>query len=90
MNEDIKEQEAWEQEKTSVTLTNGEWVTLLCYILASTRYRQGEQEACERLSAEKNEDGSPTFKDAADNAEFWKDTNATLERIKGAIEAQCW
>lgn len=72
---------AWGQEERSVTLTNEQWNTLVCYIHLSTKYREGEQKAWEDLAKETKPDGSPRFKNAADNAEFWKETIATLEQI---------
>ncbi len=82
----MNEEDVWEQEKRTVTLTNGEWLDLTMFILLSTKYRKGEREAWERLSTEKKEDGSPAFPNAASNAEFWKTMDATLENIKQVID----
>lgn len=43
----------------TVTLTADQWNTLYFYLLTSTKYRNGEIEAWERLALETNEDGSP-------------------------------
>jgi len=49
----------------TVTLTADQWNTLYFYLLTSTKYRNGEIEAWERLALETNEDGSPKFIHAA-------------------------
>ena len=54
----------------TVTLTADQWNTLYFYLLTSTKYRNGEIEAWERLALETNEDGSPKFIHAADNARY--------------------
>lgn len=43
----------------TVTLTNNQWNTLYFYLLTSTKYRNSEIEAWERLALETNEDSSP-------------------------------
>lgn len=75
------ELEAWGNENRSVTLTNEQWNTLVCYLRMSTEFREGERDAWQRLAEEKNPDGSPKFKNAADNAAFWQETIAALEAM---------
>lgn len=65
----------------TVTLTADQWNTLYFYLLTSTKYRNGEIEAWERLALETNEDGSPKFIHAADNARYLRDQEKTLHEI---------
>ena len=51
----------------TVTLTADQWNTLYFYLLTSTKYRNGEIEAWERLALETNEAGSPTTRPAGEN-----------------------
>lgn len=44
-----------------VTLTDEQASTLEVYLLITTKYRQGEIEACESLSRELDENGSSRF-----------------------------
>lgn len=76
----------WENEERSVTLTNDQWCTLTCYLLMTTNHRKGEREAWESLAKETNEDGSPKFKNAADNAEYYAELEEELEIIRKAID----
>ena len=77
---------AWGQEERSVTLTNEQWNKLVCYIHLSTKYREGEQKAWEDLAKETNPDGSPLFKFAASNAEYWKEISEFLEQIESKLD----
>ena len=49
------------------------------------KYRNGEIEAWERLALETNEDGSPKFIHAADNARYLRDQEKTLHEIAQSI-----
>ena len=69
----------------TVTLTADQWNTLYFYLLTSTKYRNGEIEAWERLALEMNEDGSPKFIHAADNARYLRDQEKTLHEIAQSI-----
>ena len=69
----------------TVTLTNDQWNTLYFYLLTSTKYRNSEIEAWERLALETNEDGSPKFIHAADNARYLRDQEKTLHEIAQSI-----
>lgn len=88
-NEEPTEDErlaAWEREERSVTLTNKDWSRLVCYLLMSTKYREGERDAWQSLALEKNPDGSPKFEKAASNAAYWQEVVDDLERIKVKLD----
>lgn len=70
----------------TIELTYEEISTISCYILMTTKYREGEAEAWERLAAEKNQDGSPKFKNAKSNARFWREETEKLIAIKNKLE----
>lgn len=73
-------------EQRAVTLTEDEWTELTTYILITTKHRVSEAEAWEKLATEKCPDGSPRFPKAADNALFWREMSAKLERIRKQID----
>ena len=77
----------WELQEKTVTLTNGQWNRLTTYLLTSTKHREGERDAWLSLAQEKNPDGTPTFKNAASNAEYWQEVIDDLETIRGVIDA---
>lgn len=52
------------------TLTAEQCSKLSLYILMTTKTREGEAEAWEKLAEEKKEDGSPKYIHAADNAQL--------------------
>lgn len=56
------------------TLTAEQCSKLSLYILMTTKTREGEAEAWEKLAEEKKEDGSPKYIHAADNAQLGKYT----------------
>lgn len=68
-------------------LTSEQRSKLSLYILMTTKTREGEAEAWEKLTEEKNEDGSPKYVHAADNALFWKELDADLNEILRVLEA---
>ncbi len=72
------------QPKT-VTLTNGLWNDLQVYILMTTKHREGELKAWEELAQETDENGTPKFKNAASNAQFWRDMEPQLQQILEAL-----
>ena len=74
------------EQQRAVTLTEEEWTDLTTYILITTKHRVSEAEAWEKLAAEKCPDGSPRFPKAADNATFWREMSAKLERIRKQID----
>lgn len=73
-------------EKRAVTLTDEQWNKLVCYLLMTTKHREGERDAWAQLAKELNEDGTPKFPNAAANAQYWTDTIAELEVIMHAID----
>ena len=76
----------WEETQKTVTLTNAEWNKLTVFVHLSTNYRKNELDSWTRLAKEKNEDGTPTFKNAEDNARFWKETIEEIDRIIAIID----
>lgn len=70
----------------TVTMSADDWNTLSCYILMTTRYREGERAAWETLAGEKDEAGNPKFKNAASNAAYFAELDGKLRRIRDAIE----
>ena len=76
----------WGEEERAITLTNAQWNRLTTFLLMTTRYRNGELEAWEKLSLEKNEDGTPTFKNAQSNIEFWRGMIEDIEAIRESID----
>jgi len=78
--------EAWEEKKVPVSLTNVEWSKLRCYLLMTTRYREGELEACKRLAEECEPDGSLSFPNMPSNAKFWEEMNTMIEAIGEKID----
>lgn len=77
---------AWDRKERSVTLTNKDWERLVCYLLMTTKHREGERDAWQSLAQEKNPDGSPKFPKAAGNAEYWQEVIDDLERIKNKLD----
>lgn len=76
----------WEAQTRTVTLTNAEWNSLTCYLILTTKHREGERDAWLDLSLERNEDGSPKFPNAAKNAEYWQEVIDDLDQIRAVIE----
>lgn len=71
----------WEEQERTVTLTNELCNMLQCYILMTTNHRKDEVEAWEKLAQETDENGAPKFKNAASNAQFWRDMEIQLQQI---------
>lgn len=67
-------------------LTFDEAQTLVCYILMTTNWRHGEVEAWSKLVEEKKEDGTPLFKNAASNAQYFSELDHKLEVIKNKLD----
>lgn len=76
----------WEEQERTVTLTNELCNMLQCYILMTTNHRKGEVEAWEKLAQETDENGEPKFKNAASNAQFWRDMEIQLQQIYTAAD----
>lgn len=75
-NEETGEDEdvgTWRRQERAVTLTNVQWSRLVCYLLQSTKFREGERDAWLSLAEEKNPDGTAKFPNAARNAEYWQE-----------------
>lgn len=77
---------AWGRKERSVTLTNDQWSRLVCYLLMSTKYREGERDAWLELAEEKNPDGTPKFKNAAKNAEYWQQIIDDLDAMQPKLD----
>lgn len=73
-----------------VELTKEQVNTLVCYILMTTQHREKEREAWEELSKEMNEDGTPKFKNAKSNAEYYADLEFKLEEIRNVLNDARW
>ena len=76
----------WEEQERTVTLTNELCSMLQCYILMTTNHRKDEIKAWEELAQEKDENGAPKFKNAASNAQFWRDMEIQLQQIYTAAD----
>ena len=87
-NKQEKRLKEWKQKEVAITMTNDQWSTLSTYLLMSTNHRKGEKEAWENLAKEKDEEGQPKFKSAANNAEFWKEIIDRIENIIKVIDAR--
>lgn len=74
----------------TITLTHEQANLLECYILMTTNYRKDEAEAWAELAKEKNEDGTPRFKNADSNSKYWHDLSNNLEEIRNIIENAPW
>lgn len=79
--DDSTEAISWEQQPKTVILTNELCSTLQCYILMTTKHREGELKAWEELAQETDENGTPKFKNAASSAQFWRDMELQLQQI---------
>lgn len=75
-----------EWDKQTKEITNGEANLIVCYILMTTKYREGEAETWEELALERNEDGTVTFENAASNARFWRDLEKCLDALKEKLD----
>lgn len=70
----------------TITLSDEQASTLVCYILLTTKYREDEIKACQRLAQLKNEDGTPAYLNMASNAKWWENAHNELELIRKTIE----
>lgn len=77
---------AWENTVKEVKLTNEQISTLVVYILSTTQHRKGEKEAWEELAKEMNEDGTPVFKNAKSNAEYYVELEEKLREIREILD----
>lgn len=86
IEETEKPAKPWEEQERTVTLTNELCSMLQCYILMTTNHRKDEIKAWEELAQEKDENGAPKFKNAASNAQFWRDMEIQLQQIYTAAD----
>ena len=75
------------------TLTAEQCSKLSLYILMTTKTREGEAEAWEKLAEEKKEDGSPKYIHAADKRSFGENSTQTSAKYfgiwRGNFESLC-
>lgn len=69
-----------------ITLTDKQASTLETYLMITRNYRRNEAEACEKLSCELGEDGTPRFPKTKNNSEWWAQANRIIEEVEKAIE----
>ena len=86
MDTKSKTTEEWGKTERSVTLTNAQWNKLTCYLLMTTQHRQNEQKFWAELAKEKKADGTPAFEHAASNAEYYRELEIELAKIRIAID----
>ncbi len=70
----------------TITLTNDQAIRLEMFLLMTESYRKREVDACERLSKEIKEDGTPQYPAMASNASWWKETDISMGEIKKIIQ----
>lgn len=73
------------QNYCKIKLSQDDRTRLDIFLLMTTKYRQEEMKAWEELSKEKNEDGTPVYKNAEGNARWWRELCDAIPRIKDAI-----
>jgi hypothetical protein len=69
------------------TLTSEQRATLIAYILMTTKMREEEAAAWDKLAEEKTAGGQPRFRHAAANAQYWRELQTKLTEIIGILEA---
>lgn len=74
-------------EKRVITMTHEQASLLTSYILMTTQYRRREAEAWAKLAEEREPDGTPSFKNAKSNADFYRELDGKLEEIRHIIDA---
>jgi hypothetical protein len=70
-----------------ITLTDEQAITLHMYLMITTQYRKKEQEACQKLSLEKLENGEARFPAAKNNADWWGKAIKAIEDIEIMIDS---
>lgn len=73
-------------EEKTVTMTRDEWNKLVCYLIMSTNYREGERDAWAKLAEEKDANGELLFPNAAGNAAYWSELCVKLDEIRRKID----
>lgn len=77
----------YEEQETTLTLTNDMWSALSFYILMTTKHREDEANTWRELSQEMEDDGvTPKYKNAESNADFWDEQNHKIAEILKAID----
>ena len=72
--------------KVNLTLTDEQANLLVCYIIQTTTHREECRKAWESIAQERNEDGTPKFKNAESNARYYADLEWKLNEIKRIID----
>lgn len=65
----------------TILLSNDQVLTLKMYLLMSSKSRQKEIEACEKLATTLDDNGELKYPAISKNAEWWKEADETLEQI---------
>ena len=65
----------------TVTLTEKQIDKLKCYLNMQKQTRIREQNSWAESAKEKNPDGTPKYKHAENNAQWWQETNAALDEV---------
>ncbi len=86
MKKHSNELEAWEGKKVTVTMTNDQWSKLTTYLHMSSNHRNEEAKTWEKLAKEVDQEGQPVYKNAASNAEFWRELIEGVENALKIIE----
>lgn len=73
------------QENCKITLSQDDRLMLDVFLLMTTKYRKQEMNTWEKLSNEKNEDGTPVYKNAKGNAKWWSELCDAIPRISRAL-----
>lgn len=76
----------WGERERAVTLTNDEWNRLRCYLLMTTKHREGERDAWAKLAEEKDASGAPVFPSAAANVEYWNKMVEFIDAVGEKID----
>ncbi len=70
----------------NITLTHEQANFLACYILITTNHRKEAADTWKKLAEEKNDDGTPKYKNAAGNASWWEESEERLTEIRKIID----
>ena len=76
----------YESQKVPVAMTRGMWSQLTCYLLMTTKYREGERDTWRKLATEKNDDGTIKFTNAESNANFWDKVITDIEEVIKTVD----
>lgn len=70
----------------TIELTYEEIATISCYISDGAITAKSRSEKWEEYAKEKNPDGSPKFKLAKRNSQFWREESDRLNAVKNKLE----